>query len=166
MSRRRRTSGFLLKPLCDLSSSTYRMQQQANSSLSSTSSKPHREILLTGRLLYIIIVSIIDYRIFGKTLASILENLENYLLNCFDAVGIMLLIKVTHGQRLVMQRRRIPVLDPFFDKFNLLLWPRFQKVFHANITGIRSAHPKKLGNIELTPHYVSKYTHIGIEHSC
>lgn len=103
-------------------------------------------------------------RIFGKTLASILENLENYLLNCFDAVGIMLLIKVTHGQRLVMQRRRIPVLDPFFDKFNLLLWPRFQKVFHANITGIRNAQPKKLGNIELTPHYVSKYARLTIVH--
>ena len=35
-------------------------------------------------------------RIYGRTLSAILENIENYLLNCFDAVGLLLLIKVSH----------------------------------------------------------------------
>ena len=100
-------------------------------------------------------------KIFGRTLSLTLENLENYLLGCFDAVGLLLMIKVTHQLRLVMQRRRIPVLDPFFDRVSMLLWPRFKQVLDANMRSVRSANPKKLGPVDLTPHYVSRrYTEL------
>lgn len=33
-------------------------------------------------------------RIYAKTIAMLLENLENYLLACYDAVGILLMIRV------------------------------------------------------------------------
>lgn len=85
-----------------------------------------------------------------------MENLENYLLTTYDAIGILLIIKVTHSQRLVMQRRRIPVLDSFFDRICMLLWPRFKFVFDANLKSLRNANFRKLGNIDLTPHYVSR----------
>lgn len=94
--------------------------------------------------------------IFKRTLSHILENLENYLLTTYDAIGILLIIKVTHSQRLVMQRRRIPVLDSFFDRICMLLWPRFKFVFDANLKSLRNANFRKLGNIDLTPHYVSR----------
>jgi len=95
-------------------------------------------------------------RIFGRTLSLLLENLENYLLNCYDAVGLLLMIKVTHSLRLVMQRRRVPVLDSFFDRLSMLLWPRFKYVLDANMRSVRAANPRKLGPVDLTPHYVSK----------
>jgi hypothetical protein len=60
--------------------------------------------------------------------SAILENIENYLLNCHDAVGLLLMIKVTHLQRMVMQRRRIPTLDSFFDRISMLLWPRYVNI--------------------------------------
>jgi len=34
------------------------------------------------------------FRIFGRTLSLILENIENYLLNCYDVVGLLIMIKV------------------------------------------------------------------------
>jgi hypothetical protein len=34
-------------------------------------------------------------RIFGRTLSMILENLETYLLSCHDAIGLLLMIKVS-----------------------------------------------------------------------
>ena len=95
-------------------------------------------------------------KMFGRTLSLILEFLENYLLNCYDAIGLLLVIKVTHMQRLVMQRRRIPVLDPFFDRISMLLWPRFKQIFDLNLKSVRNANPRKLGPIDLSPHYVSK----------
>ena len=95
-------------------------------------------------------------KIFGRTLSLILENLENYLLNCYDAVGILLMIKINQSLRMVMQRRRIPVLDSLFDRISLLLWPRFKFVLDANFKSIKSANPKKLGTIDLTTHYVSR----------
>lgn len=55
-----------------------------------------------------------------------------------------------------MQRRRIPVLDAFFDRLSLLLWPRLKFVFDANLRSIRNANPRKLGTVDLTPHYISR----------
>lgn len=95
-------------------------------------------------------------RIFGRTLSMLLENLENYLLNSYDLIGLLLLIKITHAQYLVMQRRRVPVLDSFFDRISLLLWPRFKFVMDLNLKGLKNAVPKKLGSVDLTPHYISR----------
>ena len=121
------------------------------------------------------------FRIFGRTMSLVLENLENYLLNCYDAVGLLIMIKVilkysvlfnfiilnselfylmrqmSHLLRLIMQRRRIPVLDAMFDRISMLLWPRFKQVLAANITSIKSANPKKLGTLDLTPHIIVRY---------
>ena len=66
------------------------------------------------------------------------------------------MIKVAHAQRLVMQRRRVPVLDSFFDHMSMLFWPRFKGIFDANVKSLKNANPKKLGTIDLTPHYVSR----------
>eukprot|EP01041_Mallomonas_annulata_P001396 gene1396-2688_t len=95
-------------------------------------------------------------KIFVRTLSLILENLENYLLNCYDAIGLLLMIKVTHSQRMVMQRRRIPVLDPFFDRVSMLLWPRFKYVCDMNIKSLKTAVPRKLGLVDTSPHYVAR----------
>lgn len=37
---------------------------------------------------------LLSCRIFGRTLSLILENIENYLLNCYDVVGLLIMIKV------------------------------------------------------------------------
>ena len=95
-------------------------------------------------------------KMFGRTLSLVLEFLENYLLNCYDAIGLLLVIKVTHLQRMVMQRRRIPVLDQFFDRISMLLWPRFKQIFDMNLKSVKNANPKKLGPVDLSPHYISK----------
>lgn len=95
-------------------------------------------------------------RIFGRTLSMLLEALENYLLNCYDAIGLLLMIKITHAQRLVMQRRRIPVLDPFFDRLSMLLWPRFKTVLDLNLKSIKTVNHRKLGVVDMTPHYISR----------
>ena len=95
-------------------------------------------------------------KMFGRTLSLVLEFLENYLLNCYDAIGLLLVIKVAHLQRMVMQRRRIPVLDQFFDRISMLLWPRFKQIFDMNLKSVKNANPKKLGPVDLSPHYVSK----------
>ena len=65
---------------------------------------------------------------------------------------------MAHAQRLVMQRRRIPVLDSFFDRVSLILWPRFKSIFDINLKGVKEINVKKLGNVtDLSPHYISRY---------
>ncbi|CAM9962480.1 unnamed protein product [Ascophyllum nodosum] len=99
-------------------------------------------------------------QIFSRTLSLCIENLENYLSTCCDCIGLLLMIKVTHALAMVMQRRRVPVLDSFFDQVNMLLWPRFKIVFDTNLKSVKTANPKRLGVIERHPHYVTRrYAH-------
>ncbi|CAM9642682.1 unnamed protein product [Phaeothamnion confervicola] len=94
--------------------------------------------------------------IFARTFSLCLENLENYLFTCHDAIGLLLMIKLTHAHRLVMQRRRVPVLDSFLDRVSMLLWPRFKIVFDMNVKSVKAASPRRLGAVELHPHYVTR----------
>jgi hypothetical protein len=141
------------------------MLPRMNSCLSLISSVPRQETHSTSRhftiiqccvIIYLAHVGSLCFRIFGRTLSIILEHLENYLLNCHDAIGLLLMIKITHFQRLVMQRRRVPVLDAFFDRISLLLWPRLKNILDANLKSLKAANPRKLGPVDLTPHYISR----------
>ncbi|CAM9959091.1 unnamed protein product [Ectocarpus sp. 6 AP-2014] len=99
-------------------------------------------------------------RIFARTLSLCIENLESYLSGCCDCIGLLLMIKITHAHSMVMQRRRVPVLDSFFDRVNMLLWPRFKTIFDNNLKSVKAANPKRMGVIERHPHYVTRrYAH-------
>ncbi len=95
-------------------------------------------------------------RIFDKTLSSVLESMENYLLGCYDSIVLLLLARIQYAFKLVMQRRRIAVLDPFFERLGRLIWPRIKAVLDLNCTSLKQATPRSFGSVELAPLYVCK----------
>ncbi len=44
----------------------------------------------------------------------------------YDLVGLLLIIRINYHHQLIMNKRRIPCLDDYLDRVNLLLWPRFK----------------------------------------
>jgi hypothetical protein len=98
----------------------------------------------------------IFHQIYTKTLSLILENLENFLYNCHDAVCLLLMIRLTEANRKTMRQRNANILDNLFDRINMLLWPRLKTIFDNNLKSLKTATPKKLGSVELHPHYISR----------
>lgn len=97
------------------------------------------------------------HSIFGKTLSLVLEQLENYLFNCHDAIAILLMIKLTHYYKRMVKSRRIDkVMEPFLDRVANLFWPRLKMVIDAHIRSIRGANPKKAGPGDIHAHLVSR----------
>ena len=41
-------------------------------------------------------------------------------------MALLLMIRMNYHHQLIMNRRRIPCLDDYLDRVNLLLWPRFK----------------------------------------
>jgi Vps52 / Sac2 family len=41
-------------------------------------------------------------------------------------IALLLMIRINYHHRLIMNKRRIPCLDGYLDRINLLLWPRFK----------------------------------------
>ncbi|KAL8216218.1 hypothetical protein R6Q57_023055 [Mikania cordata] len=96
------------------------------------------------------------YEIFSGPFAVIDEHFGTVLPNSFDAIGIMLMIRITHQHQLIMSRRRIPCLDSYLDKVNISLWPRFKMIFDMHINSLRNANVKTLWEDDVHPHYVMR----------
>ncbi|XP_021768788.1 vacuolar protein sorting-associated protein 52 A-like [Chenopodium quinoa] len=94
--------------------------------------------------------------IFAGPFAVIDEHFNTILSNSFDAIGLMLMIRLTHQHQLIMSRRRIPCLDSYLDKVNIALWPRFKMVFDMHINSLRNANVKTLWEDDVRPHYVMR----------
>lgn len=95
--------------------------------------------------------------IFGKTLSLVLEQLENYLFNCHDAIAILLMIKLTHYYKRVVKIRCIDkVMESFLDRVSNLFWPRLKMVMDAHLRSIRGATAKKVGAGDIHAHLISR----------
>jgi hypothetical protein len=96
------------------------------------------------------------HAIFQRTLSAVLEQIENYLFNCYDCLAVLLMIKLTHAARRIMRVRKVLVLENFFEKVSMLLWPRLKVIMDAQLRSIRLANAQRLGGVELHAHYVSR----------
>ncbi|KAF5457042.1 hypothetical protein F2P56_021181 [Juglans regia] len=96
------------------------------------------------------------YEIFAGPFAVIDEHFNSILSNCYDAIGLMLMIRITHQHQLIMSRRRIPCLDLYLDKVNISLWPRFKMVFDMHLNSLRNANVRTLWEDDVHPHYVMR----------
>ncbi|GKY92219.1 hypothetical protein MPSEU_000193100 [Mayamaea pseudoterrestris] len=96
--------------------------------------------------------------LFQTTLGILLEQLENYLFACYDALCLLLMIKVTHAFKRQMRLRKIHSLDSFFDQITRLLWPRLKTVMDQNLKSLQAATPAQLGAVEDSwhPNFVSR----------
>ncbi|PKA65339.1 hypothetical protein AXF42_Ash005672 [Apostasia shenzhenica] len=98
----------------------------------------------------------IFYEIFAGPFAVIDEHFNAVLPNCYDAIGIMLMIRIVLQHQLIMFRRRIPCLDSYLDKVNISLWPRFKMIFDMHLNSLRNANVKTLWEDDVHPHYVMR----------
>ncbi|XP_073043624.1 vacuolar protein sorting-associated protein 52 A-like isoform X3 [Primulina eburnea] len=96
------------------------------------------------------------YDIFAGPFSVIDEHLNAILSNCFDAIGLMLMIRIIYQHQLIMSRRRIPCLDSYLDKVNIALWPRFKMVFDMHLNSLRNAVVRNLWEDDVHPHYVMR----------
>eukprot|EP00548_Thalassiothrix_antarctica_P001824 CAMPEP_0194141988 /NCGR_PEP_ID=MMETSP0152-20130528/11320_1 /TAXON_ID=1049557 /ORGANISM="Thalassiothrix antarctica, Strain L6-D1" /LENGTH=742 /DNA_ID=CAMNT_0038840783 /DNA_START=87 /DNA_END=2312 /DNA_ORIENTATION=+ len=95
-------------------------------------------------------------QLFSATLGLLLEQLENYLFGCHDALALLLMIKIAHVHGRILKARHVNSLHPFFDTITSLLWPRLKAIMDAHLRSIKSANAQKLGGVDLHAHYVSR----------
>ncbi|OMO86945.1 Vps52/Sac2 [Corchorus capsularis] len=81
----------------------------------------------------------IFYEIFAGPFAVIDEHFNSILPNCYDAIGLMLMIRIIHQHQV-----------------NISLWPRFKMVFDMHLSSLRNANVKLLWEDDIHPHYVMR----------
>lgn len=71
--------------------------------------------------------------IFEPSIRTGEQFLKTYLETTYDALGLLLCVRVTSWLTEELQRRRVPVLDSYMNSLNMLLWPRFQAILDSHI---------------------------------
>ncbi|CAM0873596.1 unnamed protein product [Alopecurus aequalis] len=77
--------------------------------------------------------------IFAGPIQVVDEYFNAVLLNCYDAIGIMLMIRIMHQHQV-----------------NMSLWPRFKMVFDLHLSSLRNANMRTLWEDDVHPHYVTR----------
>lgn len=67
----------------------------------------------------------------GRTLSKSLVG------ESFDALGILMCIRLNQQFAFELQRRRVPALDGYINATNMLLWPRLQVVMDRHCESVR-----------------------------
>lgn len=57
----------------------------------------------------------------------------------FDCFGILICIRLVQQLAYDAQHRKVPVLDAFINRLNILLWPRFQSAIDGHCESLRKA---------------------------
>lgn len=55
----------------------------------------------------------------------------------YDALGVLLCVRLTQHMAFELQRRKVPVVEGYINGTNMLLWPRFQQIIDAHCESIR-----------------------------
>jgi vacuolar protein sorting-associated protein 52 len=94
--------------------------------------------------------------VFERSIALVVDALREQLENNFDAVGILIMIRIAREGLRIMAARRVPTLHRYFESIAGILWPRFTVVFNMHVQSVLNATPTGLGSVSLRPHYVTR----------
>lgn len=83
-------------------------------------------------------------------------NVRGLLQDMHDVIALLLMIKINHEHHRIMTRRRVPCLDDYLDRINLILWPKFKAVFDAQLESIKRGNEKILFTNTPSVHIVAR----------
>ncbi|RIA99439.1 Sac2-like protein, partial [Glomus cerebriforme] len=93
--------------------------------------------------------------IFNTTIKMGLDSTKQFVDNSYDAIGILICIRLNTQFALELQRRRVPALEGYTNQINMLLWPRFQAIMDMHIDSVKKAATKFIVK-DIHPHFVTR----------
>ena len=81
-----------------------------------------------------------------------------------DLYAILLMTIINEENKKYMHKNKIPVLDYYFDKVSMTLWPKFTQVFETYLVNLKTANPKtiKIINGSNVQQFTQKYVDLSI----
>eukprot|EP00730_Choanoeca_flexa_P000002 TRINITY_DN10000_c0_g1_i3.p1 TRINITY_DN10000_c0_g1~~TRINITY_DN10000_c0_g1_i3.p1 ORF type:complete len:591 (+),score=136.48 TRINITY_DN10000_c0_g1_i3:260-1774(+) len=90
----------------------------------------------------------------GKSISFILRHLETHMATSFDAIGILLCLRINIHYRAYVESKDVKALRAYFDKSDELLWTAFTRVMKTHVASVVTVDPSKLRDMDTRPHYI------------
>lgn len=75
--------------------------------------------------------------IFNPVIGIATSLVKNVISDTYDALGVLIMIRIMQHFAFVLQRRKVPTLEAYINGVNMLLWPRFQSILDANCASLK-----------------------------
>lgn len=95
------------------------------------------------------------HEIFEPTLKSSLNFTRQYVETSYDAIGILICVRLNSHFALTLQRRKVPALESYTNATMMQLWPRFKIVIENHVESLRRAANRIVAK-DSHAHYVTR----------
>ncbi|ORX93736.1 Vps52-domain-containing protein [Basidiobolus meristosporus CBS 931.73] len=96
-------------------------------------------------------------QIFEPTLKLSLSATKQYIETSYDAIGILICIRINTKLAMETQHRSISSLESYSNAINLLCWPRFQIIMNQHIDSVKKASAHRLmSSKDVHPQYITR----------
>lgn len=75
--------------------------------------------------------------VFDPSFAIGQELSKTLVADTYDAIGVLLCIRLNQQQAFELQRRKVPTADNYINVTNMLLWPRFQVIMDKHSESVK-----------------------------
>lgn len=94
--------------------------------------------------------------VFTKTMNLIHSYVSDQFKSSFDTIAIFLCLHLVYRYREMARKKKIFVLDPYWDSIVKCLYPRFEKLVQMHINSVKNCDCDKFVNVDTMPHSVTR----------
>lgn len=94
--------------------------------------------------------------VFTKTLNVIYNHFNDQFKSSYDTIAIFLCLHLVYRYREMARRRKITVLDSYWDSTVRYLYPRFEKLIQLQVNSVRNYNNDKSVNVDTMPHSITR----------
>lgn len=95
-------------------------------------------------------------QVFTKTLNLIQSHVSEQFKNGYDTIATFLCLHLVYRYREMARKKKIPILDPYWDITVKCLYPRFEKLVQMHAESVRNCDCDKFANVDTLPHPITR----------
>src|SRR5699024_688034 len=75
--------------------------------------------------------------IYHKPLSLLYKNIDDQFLQSYDAIALFTCLHLIYRYRMIALKRKVVVLNSYWERIVKTIWPQFEKVFVMHIESIK-----------------------------
>ena len=94
--------------------------------------------------------------VFAKTLSFIQSHFSEQFKSSYDTIAIFLCLHLVYRYRDMAKRKKIAVLDTYWDSIVRYLYPRFERLILMQINSVKTCNSEKFVSVDTMPHSITR----------
>jgi len=95
-------------------------------------------------------------QVFTKTLGLVNSHFSEQCKSSYDTIAIFLCLHLVYRYREMARRKKVSVMDEYWDTIVKCLYPRFERLVQMHINSVKNCECGKLVSVDTLPHSITR----------